>query len=222
MYQKLNLYRMKFRDTNRGIGRRKRLTRNPEKLYILAYEGNETEPQYYHALKEQLRHKEGIIKILSLQRPRLMTLSAPKHVFQQLKTYKCNHPTTTEDEFWMIIDRDRWNLEEWLEKCRLEKNFFVALTNPCFEFWLLLHLFDVTLFAEEELLINKKLTKKKRFIDQYLNKQLEGGYQKNDIQPERFLPHIFRAIEQAKRFEGNDLLMQLGSDNYKLIEKLLA
>jgi hypothetical protein len=55
-----------------------------------------------------------------------------------------------------------------------------------------------------------------------LNKQLEGGYQKNDIQPERFLPHIFRAIEQAKRFEGNDLLTQLGSDNYKLIEKLLA
>ncbi|MGH1338804.1 MAG: RloB family protein [Aureispira sp.] len=213
---------MKFRERNQGIGRRTRVTKKPEKLYILAYEGNETEPQYYQALKEQLRSSNTVIKILSLKRARLDTLSAPKHVFNQLKTYKKNYRTTAQDEFWMIIDRDRWKLDEWLEKCRLEKNFFVALTNPCFEFWLLLHLFEVTDFQEEQLLINKKLNKKKRFIDQYLNKHLAGGYQKNDIQPERFLPHLSKAIEQAKRFANNDLLTELGSDNYKLLEKLLA
>lgn len=212
---------MKFREQDQGIGRRTRVSRTPEKLYILAYEGNETEPQYYQALKEQLRYSNTVIKILSLKRARLDTMSAPKHVFNQLKTFKNRNRTTAQDEFWMIIDRDRWKLEEWLEKCRLEKNFFVALTNPCFEFWLLLHHFEVTDFKEEALLVNKKLNKKKRFIDQYLNKYLEGGYQKNDIQPERFLPYIARAIAQAKRFAGNDLLTELGSDNYKLLEKLL-
>lgn len=212
---------MKFRDSNKGIGRRIRITKQPEKLYVLAYEGNETEPQYYQALKEQLRYKDNIIKVLSLKRPHLDTKSAPKYVFNQLKNYKNNHPTNPTDEFWMIIDRDRWKLEECLEKCRLEKNFFVALTNPCFEFWLLLHHFDVHDFDEEKLLINKKLNKKKRFIDKYLNEHLEGGYQKNAIQPERFLPHIPYAIDQAKRFAANDLLTQLGSDNYKLLEKLL-
>lgn len=213
---------MKFRATNKGIGRRTRVQKDPEKLYILAYEGNETEPQYYQALKEQLRYSDTIIKILSLKRARLDTMSAPKHVFNQLKNYKNSHHTTTQDEFWMIIDRDRWHLEEWLEKCRLEKNFFVALTNPCFEFWLLLHHFEVSDFQEEELLVNRKYNKKKRFIDRYLNKHLAGGYLKNDIQPERFLPHLQRAIDQAKLFAGNNLLTELGSDNYKLLEKLLA
>lgn len=213
---------MNFRDSNRGIGRRTKVKKQPEKLYILAYEGNETEPQYYQAVKEHLRHTDTVIKILSLKRPRLDTMSAPKHVFNQLKNYKNSHHTTPQDEFWMIIDRDRWKLEEWLEKCQQEKNFFVALTNPCFEFWLLLHHFDVGMFKEEDLLQNKKLNKKKRFIDQYLNKHLEGGYQKNNIQAERFLPHLERAIAQAQLFAANDLLTQLGSDNYKLLEKLLG
>jgi hypothetical protein len=212
---------MKFRDRNTGIGRRNRVTRTPEKLFILAYEGNETEPQYYQAIKEYLRYSDAVIKILSLKRPRLDTMSAPKHVFRQLKTYKNLYRTSPSDEFWMIIDRDRWKLEEWLEKCRLEKNFYVALSNPCFEFWLLLHHFEVRDFSEEDLLTNKKINKKKRFLDHYLNKNLEGGYLKNDIQPERFLPHLQRAIAQAKLFSDNDLLTQVGSDNYRLLEKLL-
>ncbi len=213
---------MKFRDRNSGIGRRTRVSKSPEKLYILAYEGNETEPQYYQALKEQLRYSDTVIKILSLKRARLDTMSAPKHVFQQLKTYKNSYRTKPTDEFWMIIDRDRWKLEEWLEKCQAEKNFYVALTNPCFEFWLFLHHFDVADFKEEELLTNRKLNKKKRFLDQYLNRNLEGGYLKNAIRPERFLPYVQRAISQARQLANNDLLTQLGSDNYKLLEKLLG
>ena len=44
----------------------------------------------------------------------------------------------------MIIDTDRWkNIPKIIEACNELENMFVAVSNPCFEFWILLH-FDYT------------------------------------------------------------------------------
>ena len=59
--------------------------REQGKVFVLAYEGNNTEPQYYEALKEKLRYKEFTLHIESLKRGKTDTNSAPKHVFNKLK-----------------------------------------------------------------------------------------------------------------------------------------
>jgi hypothetical protein len=57
------------------------------------------------------------------------------------------------DEFWLVCDTDHWiapnhiqNLVEVIKLCR-QKNVGVALSNPCFELWLLLHFAE---FPSEE------------------------------------------------------------------------
>ncbi len=55
--------------------------------------------------------------------------------------------SSADDMFAVVIDRDCGNhsrelMEECVRKCQ-EKNYGIYVTNPCFEFWLLLHLCDV-------------------------------------------------------------------------------
>jgi hypothetical protein len=48
------------------------------------------------------------------------------------------------DEFCVVVDRDSHaHIEECLKHCK-DKKYNIYITNPCFEFWLLLHIIDVS------------------------------------------------------------------------------
>lgn len=194
------------------------------KILILSYEGNDTEPQYYEALKEKLKHKNLVLHIESLKRDKNDTNSAPKHVFKKLKEKKSEYNFKDSDEFWMIIDKDSWKLDEWVEKCKKEKNFFIALSNPCFEFWLLIHILDLNTLTPKELLDiskNNKVNKKRRYVEKLLSDNLADGYKKSNHNPERFLDNINSAILQAEQLDKKDIFKNIGSQNYKLVKKLI-
>lgn len=198
-------------------------TRNVEKIYILSYEGNLTEPQYFEALKEELKYKNFKLYIYSVKRESDDTNSSPRAVFNALKTVKSQYLLKETDEFWMIIDRDRWVLDEWVEKCKKEKNFYLSITNPCFEFWLLLHIVDLNSINDdqkEKILKNPKVSRKKRFLDKLLESLLAEGYNKTNIRPTRFLSRKEFAIKQAENL-NDDILSNLGSHNYILVKKLI-
>lgn len=136
-----------------------------ERIIVLAYEGNITEALYFEKLKETARFNDELIHLLSLKRDKRDTKSAPKHVFKKLKKEaKDEFNFKSPDELWMIIDRDEWtDIAEISTLCKNEGNFFLALSNPCFEFWLLLHIKDIKEFNETELKAifdNKKVNKK--------------------------------------------------------------
>lgn len=194
--------------------------RDKGKIYVLSYEGNETEPQYYEALRDKLKFKDYILHIESLRREKTNTNSAPKYVFQKLKEKQSEFNFQDTDEFWMIVDKDRWELNEWVEKCQKERNFHIAISNPCFEFWLLLHVFDIKQLSVQErieILDNRKITNRKRFVDQFLANQLGNDYYKSNIKPDRFLDKIDTAIEQARLLDQNDIMQNIGSQNFKLV-----
>lgn len=198
--------------------------REKGKIFVLSYEGNDTEPQYYEALRDRLKFKDYILHIESLRREKSNTKSAPKHVFQKLKEKQSEFNFRDSDEFWMIVDKDRWELNEWVEKCQKEKNFHIAISNPCFEFWLLLHVYDIkqlSLEEKAEILINRKVSNRKRFIDQFLANQLGNDYNKANIKPDRFLDKIDDAINQASMLDQSDIMKNIGSHNYQLVKKLI-
>jgi RloB-like protein len=199
-----------------------------EKLFLLAYEGNETEPTYFEALKKNYRFDRDRIEIVSLRRNSTDTKSAPKHVFENLQNIKEEYDLGKNDELWMIIDRDRngANIEKYSNKCKAESNFYLALSNPCFEFWLLLHLKDLSEFTEEEqvlILENRKVGSKKTYLKRLLSTILTDGYNESNLKAERFLPHIEKAISRAKaiNIETDDYPKLLGTDIYKLIERVI-
>lgn len=201
-----------------------------EKLFLLAYEGNETEPTYFEALKKNYRFNKDRIEIVSLRRDAKDTKSAPKYVFENLEKIKDEYDLGNNDELWMIIDRDRngKNIEKYSVKCKATLNFYFALSNPCFEFWLLLHLKDISEFTEEEkklIFENRKLKvgSKKTYLKKLLSNILPDGYNEANLKPERFLLHIEDAIFRAKNMnvDGEDYPKNLGTDVYKLIEKVI-
>ncbi len=202
-------------------------TIDKEKIIILAFEGNDTERIYFEEFKESESFNDELIYLHLLKRPKSDTNSAPIHVFNKLKREaKDEYNFGKNDELWMIIDKDRWtNIPEIIQKCNDLKNMFVAVSNPCFEFWLLLHIKNIDDYSKEELnaiIQNKKVTNKKKYIDTQITEIL-GSYNKSNPEPKRFIPFINKAVSQAKKLDNptEDFPQKLGSHVYKLVEKIL-
>lgn len=202
-----------------------------EKLFILSYEGEKTEVKYFNSFRQSdYFNDSGIIEIVPLKREE-NTGTDPLSVKRLLKKAKDNYPFKKTDEFWVIIDRDQWetihkiDFNKLVADCNKEDNFYLAMSNPCFEIWLIMHLKDITEYNEEEvskLLENKSVSRKKNHIDVVLG-ELQGiAYNKNP-NPEIFLPLTKKAIERAKKLNNANepYPKNLGSHIHKLIEKLL-
>lgn len=202
-----------------------------EKLFILSYEGEKTEVKYFNNFRQSdFFNDSGIIEIVPLKREE-NTGTDPLSVKRLLNKAKSNYPFKKTDEFWLIIDRDHWetihkiDFDKLVSDCNKEDNFFLAMSNPCFEIWLIMHLKDIKEYDEAEvdlLLKNASVSRKKNHIDIVLG-ELQGiGYNKNP-NPETFLPLTKTAIERAKNLDSTNepYPKKLGSHIYKLIEKLL-
>lgn len=138
------------------------------------------------------------------------------------------------DVVCVIFDRDYRGLEEHLDKifelCR-KHNIYVAISNPNFELWLLMHFPNIEQYDKEELLCNAKnlrgqispdASKNKKYLEILLS-NVSGGYTKGcGIQFEKYKDNISLALKQVKMFEQNPehLQTQLGSAVGVLIEKI--
>jgi len=200
----------------------------PKDVFVIsiATEGK-TEEQYFDFLSEIV--SDDIIKIDRLIRDdEDDTKSHPIHVIELLeeRIEVWEEYGVEANELWMIIDRDKQNvskkqLEKIIEECE-EKRFNLALSNPTFELWLLLHVTDIKKYDESELLENKKVNKSRRFIDKELS-ILNGGYNKSKIKFEDFSEGIKGAIIRAKKLEtdNNKLIENLGTSVCLLVEKII-
>ena len=201
-------------------------TTEKEKIFILAFEGNKTEEKYFEEFKDSNKFNNDLIYLHLLKRDKKDTNSAPIHVFNKLKREaKDEFNFHTGDELWMIIDTDRWeNIPDIARDCNAADNMYIAISNPCFEFWLLLHIKNIEEYSEDELLAilkNKKVTARKNYIDTKLTEIL-GSYNKTNLNTHAFLPTLDWAVMQAKKLDtpGETYPTKLGSHIYKLIEKI--
>jgi hypothetical protein len=203
-----------------------------EKMFILSYEGKISEKKYFEDFRNsELFNDSGLIEIISLKRPTNRgsdPISVKKLLLEAKKEYRFKDT----DEFWLIIDRDDWeeihnhNFDKLVEDCNKENNFFLAMSNPCFEIWLILHLKDINEFDEVErikLMSNEKISSSKNYVDEVLSEIQGRGYNKRP-NPRIFLPLTKIAIDRAKDLdiENQDYPKQLGTHIYKLIEKLIV
>lgn len=202
-----------------------------EKLFILSYEGKVSEKKYFEDLRvSELFNDSGLIVIISLKRPTGRG-SDPISVKKLLQKAKREFRFKETDEFWLIIDRDNWesihnyNFDSLIADCKAENNFHLAMSNPCFEIWLILHLKDVAEFSDDEIekiLANKKISTSKNHIDKVLGDIQGRGYNKRP-NPRVFLPKTQIAIGRAKELDipGKDYPKKIGTHVYKLVEKII-
>lgn len=204
---------------------------NAEKLYILSYEGTVSEKKYFEDFRHsKLFNNSGLIELISLKRPK-GSGSDPFSAKKLLQDAKKEFGFKKTDEFWLIIDRDDWetmhklSFDDLVADCKKEDNFYLAMSNPCFEIWLVLHLKDITEYTEAEqqsIFKNVKVSNSKNHIDVVLSSLQGRGYNKKP-NPKTYIPLTSIAIERAKALDylGEDYPKSLGSHLYKLIEKLI-
>ncbi len=126
-----------------------------------------------------------------------------------------------DDVFGIVIDKDQGShsakqISEVITECK-EKGYRCYITNPCLEFWLLLHVSDVkTEFAEQldEILDNKTDEKGNTFVSNLLcAKTGERKSIKDKTFRNYYLPNVDLAIERAKGFASREeLLDKIGSN----------
>lgn len=115
----------------------------------------------------------------------------------------------------MVIDTDRWgvNLAKTVDDA-YQRKFDVAISNPCFEIWLLLHYQDADSVQESESVLCSKGA-----INLAIHTNNISGSNEND-----FFAKTDAAIENAGKLDMNPrhrLLPNIGTKIYKLASLLL-
>jgi hypothetical protein len=209
--------------------------REPERVVIISCEGENTEPEYFETVKTKLSdHISVLLEIIIV--PRTNAGSEPQKIVCNLKDYiEDRYDYKSEnDEMWVVWDREKVperkkQILAMIPECK-ENNFHIAMTNPLFEFWLLLHIVDISTYDKKTLYDNDWMTpaKKKRFLEKEILTQLYsiGGYNKKKGEFNKgivTLENIQRALEQEKLFENEleKIIDTLGSNVGALINKIL-
>jgi hypothetical protein len=115
-------------------------TRRQKVLFLISVEGAVTEQQYFNMFNDQ----SSIIQIECISNK---YRNSPKDVLSEIKKKLTKTDLRKEDEAWLVVDKDQWTDEQLnaLYKWSEEKpNYYFALSNPNFEYWLLLHFEDLS------------------------------------------------------------------------------
>lgn len=198
------------------------------RLIIIAAEGEFTEKIYFEALRKHARNSRVHIKILERDEENRHN-SSPEYVLGQLTQYKLENPIEQDDELWLVIDKDKWTIKSIsavAQRCAQDSSYHLALSNPCFELWLILHITDVSLESEEEKTKMLKNRKEKKNADPYLKRKLRallGSYSESNYNADQLVIQVAEAISRAEALEKNQNArwpQGLGTHVYKLAKSI--
>lgn len=214
---------------NRPLDRTTRLVRDSS-IVVIACEDTYAVKQYF----AKFRTRRVQFKVL----PTEEGYSSPQAVVERLNRYRVEEQIGDEDELWICIDADHWirgshqrELAEVLRQCR-SNGYGVAISNPCFEVWLLMHFVTI----DDELLNtilgnaqNSSVSESDRRsirCDGYEKhlRMVSGGYNKTNVAR---LPistaQVIQAMQRARdRDDGTgDIPGAPGTRAYELLDTLI-
>lgn len=185
----------------RPLGKRRYRT-----LFVIATEGDRTEPQYFGMFNtaETFVHVECL---------RSRHESTPAQVLTRMKNYIQDKGLKPGDEAWLVVDKDQWSDEQLAELHQwstTKGSYGLAVSNPKFEYWLLLHFEDGDGISSPQDCMRR------------LSRHLPG-YDKGRLAVARISPGIASAVERARRKDTPACLdwpRAVGTTVYRLVEKL--
>jgi hypothetical protein len=133
--------------------RRRVATRRPRKTFLIFCEGTRTEPEYLNALKMQPSVRDVAAVDLRVEAGR--GGSAPKTLVALAADARSRAIAEDAeiDEFWCVFDvewpRNHPSLVQAIEEAD-RNGVQVAISNPCFELWLILHFQDQSAWLDTD------------------------------------------------------------------------
>jgi hypothetical protein len=183
------------------------------RLLIIATEGRITEKQYF----AQFRNRRVQVKVIPTGED---NKSSPEYILRRLKDFRQEYDLKADDELWLMIDVDRWKDKKLksVTKEAKDSGFQLAVSNPCFETWLLCHYTLPTITTST----CQKITEQ---LSQELKKVHNCGYNKAKLNTDYFKPYVKQAVQNAKQLDNHPKarwLNQVGTHVYKVVEQLIT
>lgn len=216
--------------------------KEPKCSYFVVTEGD-SEQIYFEAVKRFLASKNNLplvnIKIVEKEGNE-KGYSNPKKIFnlvtKNLPIWKRNKRIEWQsdgsvicyvdgiDHIVIVVDRDKHSFKEEqynevMQGC-VDNNLGLYVSNPCFEFWLLLHFGEVENIDEQKLLENKKIGKR-TFVEVELRRLMP--YHKNRYDADKLVKCWKFAVKNEKNFSESlkELKDNVGSNVGNLVEEIM-
>lgn len=210
---------------------RRKGSKEPKSKYFIVSEGDKTELQYFQGIKENSEEIgiKDLIEIVPVENED--SEYGQSHPLKKLENF--NKSLDDEkfvyskeiDKVCFIVDRDPQNFksnqyDEFLEGVN-QYGYFPYVTNPTFEFFLVLHSEEVFNISKDEMLKNEKISNNRRFLEVKLNQIF--GCNKRNIDFQKFKSNIKTAIRNEKSFceDVKRLKTELGSNVGLLLKEMI-
>ena len=183
--------------------------RRYRKLFLIATEGFKTEPQYFLAI---CNNHSSVVQVECLTSKHQ---NSPTQVLKRMKNRLKRESLKSSDEAWLVVDKDQWRDEDLAQLHTWSQgadNYGFALSNPRFEYWLLLHFEDGTQIGSSR----ECSTRLKKHLPDY-----DKNIDVRKIKPDMIEDAILRAKVRDNP-PGAKWPRRLGSTTvYKLVENIL-
>ena len=172
--------------------RRKKGIRSLKPTLHIFCEGEKTEPGYFDGYLDTYDIRR--LKVIKIEKAKSNT---PVQLVEEAIAFKRGKEAAREDEFWVVYDRESPNkYDDKLHQAAFDKaaaqDIQIALSNVCFEVWILLHFcYQSRSYTSYDDLIKNSPLKDK------LAKIGKSSYKKNDSRA--LFDLIEQSIPQARR-----------------------
>lgn len=178
-----------------------------KRLYVISTEGAETEPIYFQEFRPS---RDSTFRLKILGNP--THKSHPVDVVQRLFDYERHERPGANTEYWAIIDRNAWPLADLSAAYELTHHrprFHIAMSYPCFEFWLWLHIRPNRSFND------------RRDCERQLEREWLQ-FSKNAYPAGELMPNVATACDRAEEVTArvDGILASQGTQVFVLVRKL--
>ena len=207
----------------------KEFSQEPKIRYFIACEGEKTEYRYFKGIIE-FRTEIGInplVEIIPIRHEQ-NTSSNPVNIYKDAKLAIENASNFLDgDKLCIVVDRDKQSFTDSqfdvLLNAERDDEIKFCISNPCFEFWLLLHFSDCSEY-DMNLLCNNEKEGNRTFVEKCLMEKLGGSYNKTRLKfSENYKGRIKLAIENAKKYSlsAEELKNNIGTTVALLIDEMI-
>ena len=173
------------RDRERPLKRRVAV-RQPRKTILIFCEGERTEPEYLDALKRQPWVRDIAAVDLRVETGHGGSVPMTLVTMAVAARQRAAGEEGEIDEVWCVFDvewpRNHPGLNEATDQAR-QGGVELAISNPCFELWLILHFQDHSSWLDND-------------DARRLRRQLDGSTHKG-LDSQKYMPHIRDAAQRA-------------------------
>ncbi len=207
----------------------KEFSQEPKIRYFIACEGEKTEYRYFKGIIE-FRTEIGInplVEIIPIRHEQ-NTSSNPVNIYKDAKLAIENASNFLDgDKLCIVVDRDKQSFTDSqfdvLLNAERDNEIKFCISNPCFEFWLLLHFSDCSEY-DMNLLCNNEKEGNRTFVEKCLMEKLGGSYNKTRLKfQDNYKDKIKFAIENSKKYSliTEELKEKIGTTIGLLIEEMI-